>query len=247
MQNNSLVLASVTTCMNRSFNIKRTLPYNLESSKNFKNAIFTLVNYGSKDDLDDFVKNNLMDHINNNKLKYVKVLDNIEFFHHARAKNIGIKLSNADIIFNSDAEWFSNASLFELIFEEFTTGQEKKTLHIGGRGGAIVNYKKHIIQVGGYDEDMIGWGFEDSDLFNRFRYGFDFEHKRTSFEPFTHSIREMRRSHPPRDSTNVPQDRIRNNRALHKQKMERKIYLANQNKAWGSAKVLINFKEELSI
>jgi hypothetical protein len=239
----NIKLSSVTTCMNRVESIKQTLIENIKASGHL-NVDFVLLNYGSKDGLEEYIKETCMPYIFSGKLKYYRVLDNIEFFHHARAKNIAYKLSSGNLVFNSDAEWFSYSSLFNLVFEEFKTGEENKTLHIGGRGGALVNYKKHFEMIHGYNEEMVGWGFEDSDFFNRLRYGFNFEHKRTDFSPYGSIIW---RAHPKRDSTNIPKDLIKWNYKIHKQNIARKKFIANEGNTWGSAKVLLNFKEEIQL
>jgi len=236
-------LTSVTTCMNRMESIKKTLVHNINACKN-PNVDFVLLNYGSKDKLDHYINSSCMEYIRNGKLKYYKVLDDIQFFHHARAKNIAYKVASGNVIFNSDAEWFSHEPLFELAFKEFKTGEEKKTLHIGGRGGALMNYKKHFEMVNGYNEEMVGWGFEDSDFYNRLRFGFKFDHKRVAFKPYGDIIW---RAHPRRDSTNIPKELIKDNYAIHRMNIDNGGFVVNKNKPWGSAKLLLNFTEEITI
>lgn len=234
-------ISFVTTCMNRSYSIKKTLIHNIENLKQFNNIEFVLLNYDSHDDLDSYIKENCQKYIEAGILNYYKLQEKVEFFQRSRAKNIAYKLSNGNIIHNVDAEWLMYSPIVDLIRKNFVNGQEKRTLHIGGRGGGIVNYKKHFIDAGGYDERMNVWGFEDSDLFNRLKIGFGFEHIRTTLLPYADNIKTRRDER----NKNIPSKFNTDNYKIHQENMNNKQWIVNKNIEWGKSNVLKNFKEEI--
>jgi hypothetical protein len=237
-------ISMITTCMNRAHSIKKTLIHNINNLIDYKDSLeFVLINYDSKDDLEEYILNNCQQYIDSGLLSYYKLIENVEFFSRSRAKNIGHRLAKGNVVHNADAEWLMYKPIVELINAQFVTGEEKKTLHVGGNGGGIVNYKKHFIEAGGYDERMHEWGFEDSDLFNRLRIGLKFEHVRVPPSPYASNIHTRR----PERNVNVPRPFFADNYKIHKENMANKKWVVNTDKPWGSGKLIHNFKEEISI
>jgi hypothetical protein len=239
-----LKVSFVTTCMNRAYSIKKTLIHNIKNSARYLDRVeFVLLNYDSKDDLDDYIKKECMQYIDWGILKYYKLTESEEYFHMARAKNIVYKVANNELIHNVDAEWLIYPPIFKLIFNEFKTGDEQKILHIGGYGGGIVNYKKHFLQVNGYDERMFGWGRDDSDFFNRLRYGYEFNLKKVPFHPYAKNITTKLKA---RDK-NLPQECKTDNDKIAKNNIQLKNWIVNQDYPWGKANLLLNFSQNIII
>jgi hypothetical protein len=116
-------------------------------------------------------------------------------------------------------------------------------LHIGGRGGGLVNYRQHFLDAGGYNEAMRGWGRDDSDFFNRLRYGFDIELIKTRMQPYAKNLKNKQVR-----NANVPTHiQLTDNNKLAKNALVSKRYVANQGIRWGEGLFLKNFIETVSL
>lgn len=99
------------------------------------------------------------------------------YFNHTRTKNLGINLSNGEIVVATDADIMIHARLSRL----FSILNANDNLFyrgwIPGGYGTIVVRRHMLDAVGGYDERMEGWGGSDDDLYLRLSLqGFQFAH-----------------------------------------------------------------------
>lgn len=170
-------LAFCTAIKNRLSHIRETLPYNLGILNSFKTTEieYCVLDYDSTDGLYDWISNMW-------GICYGRV-ENRPTFHHANAKNIAHKMSEAQYILNVDADNFITyeylSKLLDLIDqdydmishknEHYKTGESFVQVEsLVGSAGRICVKNKLFYQLGGYNEDMTGWGNEDSDLIYRF-------------------------------------------------------------------------------
>lgn len=169
------------TCKNRTQHLERTLPKNLIDNK-AANSKFVILDYGSEDNLLEYLRSNHQEDIDSGKLS-VYSLKNGGPFRMAHAKNLvhrlGI-LEGGDILVNLDADNFTGRDFDLYISEKMTTetflwsgvvkGLGKK---FRGCSGRIVVTKDQFLLVGGYDEDYETWGPDDKDFNARLvRLGF---------------------------------------------------------------------------
>ena len=161
-----------TTCMNRLVHLKQTLLKNIFDNQDYENLEFVLLDYNSTDGLEDYVKSNLSVFIEQKKLFYykTKIPENYNMSH---SRNLAFKLASGDIVCNIDADNFTGsgfASFVNKVFEDngdiyLSTHQpilvKKDVL------GRICVKKDDFMAVGGYDERMKYYGFDDYDFAGR--------------------------------------------------------------------------------
>jgi len=162
-----------TTCKNRLLHLEQTILSNIEATSSYDNREFILLNYNSEDSLDDWVLENLMEHIKSGLVKYYHT-KGPRYFVASHAKNIAHRLATGDILVNIDADCFIEEGFCELLVELFernfrilitSPGNDKNG--IAGSFGKIAVLRDDFYGVGGYDENIyMGWGCEDEN----FRY-----------------------------------------------------------------------------
>lgn len=165
-----------TTCMNRCEHIKKTLPINLSIIKKFNNLNknkfeLSLCNYDSKDDLDDYIKNNYINEIKSGIFIYT-VVKKKDIFNPGHAKNIAHKKSTGDILVNIDADNFISEKFVNKVIELFENNINTITLgyldnYESGAYGRIAISRNNFYKLGGYFEKFIGYGTQDYDLYAR--------------------------------------------------------------------------------
>ena len=160
--------------MGRLHHLMQTLPINIYNTEKYDRE-FIILNYGSKDDLHSWAKENLKFWIKRGIVKYYRT-QKPKFFVATHAKNIAHKQATGDILCNIDADNFIVDGFSKLLIE--TLGKSPGIIisppsdEFGQAGccGKIAVRKEHFYNVGGYDEDWnIGWGWEDTDFQSRTR------------------------------------------------------------------------------
>jgi len=164
-------ISTVTTCMGRAEDIKQTFLQNIEDNKDYPHAEFVLLNYSSKDDLDEWARKELPLYIELGLVNYYKTIEDYEYFRLSHSKNIAFKIAQGDIINNVDADHYTNKGFLERINLIANQVDTTKIIFMKTRQknrGRIGMYKHEFIQsVRGYDENIIDYGYEDPDLLNR--------------------------------------------------------------------------------
>ena len=158
-----------TTCMDRLEHLSKTIFNNLRTIESYQNAELILVNYDSKrDDIDEFVDKYLSFHITKGYLTYISVL-NKERFYHSHAKNIAHINSFGNFLINVDADNFLTekyVKLLDFFFEKNKDSIIRGTGNTGGYGRIAIS-RENFIRLGGYNEKLIYYGGEDTDLIER--------------------------------------------------------------------------------
>ena len=80
-----------TTCMGRLERLKETLPKNIEDNKNYPNLEFVIIDYNSNDGLWDWMKNNMIKHIESGKISYYRT-EEPKYFDMSHSRNIAFKV-----------------------------------------------------------------------------------------------------------------------------------------------------------
>jgi len=149
-------------CMGRLHHLKETLPKNIEESSNYNNVEFIVLNYNSADKLDEWMRDNMMDHIKTGKIVYYKTIEP-KYFRMSHSKNMVNRLGTGDLLFTLDADTFISKDICHYCDKVFS---ENKLL-IGKNSGNICLRSYFFHKVRGYDEEMVGWGKEDKDFYYR--------------------------------------------------------------------------------
>jgi predicted glycosyltransferase involved in capsule biosynthesis len=102
-------------------------------------------------------------------------VENEIYFNHTRTKNLGVNLSDGELIIVTDADIMVHKRLHRLFSD---LNANRKLFYRGwipGGYGTIIVRRRMFDAVGGYDERMEGWGGSDDDLYLRLTlHGFKF-------------------------------------------------------------------------
>ena len=162
-----------TVCMNRIEHLKQTLPKNIEDNIAYGNLEFLLLDYNSKDGLEEWVESEMKEYIDKGILHYYKTTEP-EYFHRSHSRNMIIKKATGDIVCNIDADNYTGKLFASYINNQFN---EDSNIILGidvvlqskhaQAHGKFCAWKKDFLDVTGYDEAMHSYGYEDLDLNNR--------------------------------------------------------------------------------
>ena len=244
------VVTLSTCCRNRAEHVKETFLKNLEDNQQ-EYVRFLLVNYNSQDDLDEWAREHLAQYIPSGRVLYVheKTADR---FKHAHARNVAIRACNSDVICNVDADNFTGENFGRWLRERYldSTGKPMFTAWVKGAPsgdifGRISFMRKHVIALGGYNEDLNYWGVEDWDIVKRAEraglQGVQYP-KRFEVKPVAHS-QESRLDDGAQDST-------RNSMRKSSQIQIAKFGTGDNPNAkgrWGKATVEVNWKRTVEL
>jgi glycosyltransferase involved in cell wall biosynthesis len=206
---------------------------NIESALTYPHVEFVLLDYGSTDGLRDWVETELREWLDRGIVRYFRTVTP-RVFHMAHAKNVAHRLANGDVLLNLDADNWFEGGFAEEVGELFASGE--RTIGIfgafrSGCMGRIALRREEFFSLGGYDEDLRGWGFEDADLVRRaLRFGlaakfFDLRHALA----LQHSDMERMRFAP---SKNKGRQRRENQRRSTANLMAERL-VANAGREWG--------------
>jgi hypothetical protein len=236
-----------TTCMNRTYDLKQTYIKNIEDNIDYPNIEFVLLNYNSEDDMEEWIKANFIKYIDIGILNYYKTTEP-KYYEMGHSRNIAFKLANGNIVNNVDADNFINKDFAKTINLLAQIQPEKAVFCKGKRQmhGRLGLYKNEFINLGGYDEDLIGYGFDDHSLLYRaMNSGYKMM--------WWGSICPMSRIKTDR---NKKTENMNNKNWKETEKINKEITLnkikngqtiTNIGRHWGKATVIKNFKEEINI
>jgi glycosyltransferase involved in cell wall biosynthesis len=161
-------------CYNRLSHAEVTIPRNLATAKDW-DAEFVVIDYGSTDGLRDFIRT-----LSDPKLKYFR--HESQSFKCAHAKNMAHRLSIGRVVCNLDIDNFVAPESFDelcTLKDNFLIhGFDGKVIHRRVEGGLPVAVspgaygrisvtRSTFDRLGGYDEQMHGMGYHDSDFIRR--------------------------------------------------------------------------------
>ncbi|RFS26880.1 glycosyltransferase family 2 protein [Chitinophaga silvatica] len=164
-----------TVSMNRLHHIKDTLIKNIRDNEDYEQLEFVLLDYNSTDGLEEYIKENLQEYIQSQKLIYWKT-STPQFFHRSHSRNLAFKLANGDIVCNIDADNYTGKGFASYINQSFSNDPniclntlDKEKGGVVGKDalGRICVRKSDFLQIKGFDERMHCYGFEDYDFINR--------------------------------------------------------------------------------
>jgi len=237
-------ISIVTTCMDRCSCIKQTYKKNIDDSLSYPNVEFVLINYNSKDDLDGYVRNNLIGYIESGILNYYRT-NEPKYYSMCHSRNIGFTMAKGEIVCSVDADHYINKGFPERINSLANIFHEKtvfcKSKH-KNRGRLCFRKKEFFEMLGGYDEAIKGYGFDDQDLLCRAaRLGF----KIVKFGGDFCRITEDHRRHPGKNYEEHWRYTQRKNSLISLLNIKLGILKANEGKTTGKAFLIKNFKDDL--
>lgn len=179
-------IAFCTTCRDRAFHIKQTLPQNLADNSDYPNAVFVLLDYSSPDDLLCYIRDRHAVDIETGRLVVYRHNNGGAKFHLSHAKNMAARcgiLEGAETIITVDADNFCGRGFAQFIADNFCEPSVARSIfmcpdhlsiqslpHGPGRpqrgfAGRLALSSQTFLKVGGYDEDAYPtWRGEDIDI-----------------------------------------------------------------------------------
>jgi len=241
--------------MDRLADLSQTLPFNLGYER-YPDVEFVLLDYGSKkDDVAAWVKANLSDYISNGKLNFYRT-DEPQHYSMGISRNIAFKAATGDVVVNVDADnyivWRTAPQAPDRTFCEYLNilanqCEGRRGMFAKGKRllrGRLGFFKKEFMdELGGYDEEMVGYGYDDIDLLRRgWASGYELYW-------FGGIYLERIKTSSKQKGENMPIKNWKESEKLNQQlgykKIEQGILKANEGKPWGKARLIKNFSEEV--
>ena len=235
-----------TTCMGRVGDIQQTYEQNMEDNLDYPNVEFVLLNYNSQDDLDIWAFKNLLPYIRTGMLNYYRTTEPV-YYSMTHSRNIAFKIASGDIVNNVDADHYTNPG-FASYINALANFYPAKPVFVKSRQknrGRLGMFKEDFMALGGYDESIESYGFDDHDLLMRawhsgsqvIRFGGEYmritaDHRR--HPTGNYKIKDWKYTQ-------------RRNSLISLLNLHHKRYTANENHHWGKAHLVKNFSEEVDI
>lgn len=236
-----------TNCMGYSKFIKEGYIKNIEDNIDYPNIEFVLLNYNSKDDLDEWTRKNLMSYIEKGIVNYYHTIEPI-YYSMTHSRNVQFKLAQGEIVTNVDSDHFVHkgfANRLNVLANNFPN----KVIFMKSRQknrGRLGFYKREFYELGGYDENIKDYGFDDSDILYRAN-ALGYKAAKFTGEFFT-AIGDGTR-HQKVENYRNPDWKYnqRLNTLISLLNLVGKQNVANVGKSWGTGKFIKNFKEMIQI
>ena len=244
-----------TCCMNRMQDIRRTLPANIKAERGYENVEFVLLDYNSSDGLGEWVRSEMMKHIQSGKLVYYRT-EEPKYYDFSHAKNVAFRLASGDIVCNLDADNFTFTKIerfksdvcWSMYMNRLANESQSKIILARGKRvnhGRVGFYKSDFVDLlGGYDERMSHYGYEDYDITRRaWHLGFVMYWWGTAYfnRYFTHmKDRIVNLDMSDYESEYEMQAHMK---SISDENIAKKRYKVNEGIPWGYATVTKNFKE----
>jgi len=219
-----MLISYCVPVMNRTYDLKVAMGYFIESALLSPPVELVIINYGSKDDLDDYVKT-----IEYEPLMYKKY--EAEYYHMAHARNLTIRAATGEYILISSADVLPKKPYFSTVRERIDCGNIWLHHH-KNYVGVICCQKEELVESGGFDERFEFYGKEDKDLLLRLRrrgkkheqlprgmLGLLPTSKQEKFKNYRPGVSSYRRS--------------KNAKAIYLDNIQNNVLVANQDIEWG--------------
>jgi hypothetical protein len=237
-----------TTCMGRTADLKQTFFCNVDAALGYEKSKveFVLLNYNSGDDMDDWARDRLPPLIRAGIVNYYHTTEPAHYSM-THSRNIAFKLATGDIVNSVDADHYTKQGFVQYINLLANQGIDKPIFLKSKQKnrGRLGFWKKHFMWLGGYDEGIEGYGFDDVDLLHRaLCSGFTCLFFGGRF--FAHTDDHCR--HPTENYTHTDwKYQQRKNTLISLLNLKYKRYRANKGHRWGKATLMKNFTEKVKI
>jgi predicted glycosyltransferase involved in capsule biosynthesis len=236
--------------MGRFHHLKITLGPNLRVVEKFGGEVeLVVVNYNSRDGMHEGLRD-YVSFIEGGQLSYYHTTD-VQYFSSPHSKNLSHLVAGGDYVVNLDGDTFLNAAGVARILQIFDAHPDAV---MRGLTGLVGIKKNHFLSLGGYDEEFVGWGFDDDDLVSRARQAkFPYVEEDELVSRLEHGDEERVSNFDPallerfevEDATRMRWEMQKRNYTLSQDNLRRGIVEANADRVWGKARVTKNFSDEL--
>ena len=155
-----MLISLGTPCMNRTYDLKKVMSSRLESAAASPPAEIVIINYQSKDDLDDYI--HTLEMPDGVGLIYRRYTGKHTTYYTAHAVNLAVMSGNGDYIGYIDADAYVHPEYVQTIRKLAEAGN----VYIRGRTyrNMFIIQRQAFIDAGGYDERFELYGPEDKDF-----------------------------------------------------------------------------------
>jgi hypothetical protein len=160
-----------TTTMGRLHHLWLTLSCNLQHNR-YSDVEFLVLDYGSLDGVEEWIRQAFPAELKSGLLQFYRISWPTSF-HISHAKNCAHRLAHGEILANVDADTFVLPEYGQALREHLSGGSRNYVRLIRpGRGqfslyGRIALRREEFIRLGGYNENLQSYGFEDTNLMER--------------------------------------------------------------------------------
>lgn len=239
-----------THCMNKLEEAKWSVPKNIEDNSDYPNFELVLLDYNSTDGLEDWVKSEMMEFIERGILVYYK-MEGPTYFWAQHARNVTMKAASGKIVNLVDLNKCTNkgfASYINRVANQFP--YKPIIFTIGGKNprlrGRLGFFKHDFIRLGGYNEQFLGYSWDDRELMYRALkskftlacYGGKFH------DFFKRKVPLERNLHPKLEDLGLT---YKLSCLMGFMNLFEGRLVANEGKHWGKAKLVKNFKYEIQL
>ena len=235
----------ITRCKGRKKDLQKTLPLMLMQNYTLSEVI--VVNYNSPDGLSKWMHEKYSKFIKAGKLIEVTVPDT-NYFYHSHSRNVGLKAAKGDLVLFIDSDCQPVTNLLMHILQRVGLGPNVFSM-IGfpsvGKSGTMLAKREDLIALGGFMDQLIGWGYEDGDMRDRlFLYG------KEMFSFFPNLVTAIGHNdyerwmyfNPPlnknKENLNWKEIERDNNYRISKEYINQHGIIANKNKPWGEGGII---------
>lgn len=253
----------VTTCMNRVADLATHMPANLQSMISYPNLEYNIIDYKDGGELKTWVKTNMMEYIERGIVNYYQVIDDhIKFYSMSHSRNIGFRLAgginnishdiivqqvDADNTITPQNETPYNFAEYLNIMAHQIPNNAIFIKSYQRNHGRIGVYKDEFVNIiGGYCEELQGYGSDDTIVFD-----FATKHKNFIVGKYTGTYAQRTWTDGKDKSKNLEVGDWKLSERINEEKMKtilaRNPKSLNDGKTWGNATVIKNFTETFTI
>lgn len=163
-----MTLSLCTNCKGRLWQFKQTLPDTVKTLNGKVDLV--LLDYQSDDGLKDWIFSNYLELLEDGRLKYFR-LSNDYNYSCAYAKNVTHRLATGDVLFNLDADNTISEAEVNVLLDLPDKSIYFPIVRKRGSGaeGRLGYHRSTFYELNGYNENIIGMGSDDGDLYLRMR------------------------------------------------------------------------------
>jgi len=233
------LISFCTTCMGRLHHLCQTLPQNIEVARTSGvNVEFVVLDYNSQDHLKEWMLSAMAAHIESGLIS-VFHLSEPEFYHSSHAKNVAHRLARGTILCNLDADNFLTPGFLRLLSERASSDSWIMFGHPRDATGKVALRRQDFHTLGGYDENLKGYGYDDVDLIRRATKGLGLKsHQDRQFNSFVRHSHDERVAHM---EISTMKESNQRNRKLMQENIASEQWRPNGNANWGEATVVRNY------
>lgn len=244
---NRAKISLCTTCMGRLHYLQKTIKINLVDNWKYQNFELVILDYNSPDGLEEWVRENVPKHyFDSGMFVYYKTFEP-QYFHMSHAKNMVHRLASGDILCNMDSDNYAGDDFCRFVADAFRKNPNSivRSKSKGSTAGRICVSRKQFYDIGGYDEEMVGWGHEDSNFVYRIITHLKAE---TVFIP-DHMVRAIEHSKEERIGNYKEEHKNKrhtsgHNKRVGDRKISQGIFVANSGNKIGCGTVYKNFSKD---